>query len=161
MPIKKRMWKNFCEVVGEVDRCVNAFEEDEVALRPIIQRKVLNVNMMCMCSRFLCISHCSTAIVVFISHCSHFLRYIKISENTTNKEAHPANIAGCHEFCLSGRQCNSRLELSFVSNGVAGKLDTDTTERTTCFDTSGPIRIAKCHCSLSIMGRAVIEQEVM
>ncbi len=157
----KSMRENFGEVIRGIDGCVDPFKNNEVAFHPITQRKILNVNMMCAWGRLLCDAHCRTIVIDFVSHRSCLLWYIQIPENTTNKEAHPTDIAGCHKFCLSGGQCHSGLEFCFVGNGAAGKLNAHTAEGTTCFYTGGPIRVTICHSDVSVVLGATVKEKIV
>ena len=85
MSMKESAREDFCEVVRCVDGSVNSFENDEVTLHPVTQRKILNVNVMCAWSRFLGVAHRSTTIIVLVSHRSRLLWDIEISKDTANK----------------------------------------------------------------------------
>ncbi len=77
--------EDFCEVVRCVDGSVNSFEDDEVPLHPVTQRKILNVNVTRAWSRFLGVAHQSTTIIVLVSHCNRLLWDIEIPKDTANK----------------------------------------------------------------------------
>ncbi len=83
--MKESAREDFCEVVRCVDGSVNSFEDDEVALHPVTQRKILNVNVTHAWSRFLGIAHRSTTIIVLVSHRSRLLWDTEIPKDTANK----------------------------------------------------------------------------
>jgi hypothetical protein len=161
MTMEESTWESFGEVIRGIDGRVHPFENNEVTFHPTTQRKILNVNMTCAWGRLLGFAHCSTTVIVFVSHRSCLLWSIQIPENTTNKEAHLTNIAGRHKFCLSGGQCHSGLEFCFLGKGAAGELNTHTAEGTTCFYTGGPIQVTICHSNVSIVLGATVKEKIV
>ena len=83
MPMKKGSRQDFGEVVRNVNRCVDAVQEDEVAFDPVAESEVFDIYVTCPWCWFLCVSHCGAAVVIFIRYCGSFLRYIEVPKNAS------------------------------------------------------------------------------
>jgi hypothetical protein len=83
VPMKKYSRQDFGEVVRKINQGVDAVQEDEVAFDPVAESEVFDINVSCPRCWFLCISHCGSAVVVFIRDGGGFLRYIKVPKNAT------------------------------------------------------------------------------
>ena len=75
--------QDFGEVVSNVDRCVDLFEEEQVAFHPVPQRKVFDVNTMSVGCSFLGVSHRGTSVIVFVGDSGSFVWYGQVPQNTT------------------------------------------------------------------------------
>ena len=106
-----------------------SFKMDQVLFNPFTKCKVLDVNMACAASWLLRISHCSTAIIIFICYCGCFLWDVYVPKDTANKEAHSTYITGGHEFCFSGGEGNCGLKFRYRLSPPDRKIQTPVNER--------------------------------
>ena len=78
MPVKKGLGECFGKVIRSIDRCIHPFEMDKVTFDPFTECKVFNINVSSAIRWFLCIPHCSTAVIILVRYRSCFLWYIQI-----------------------------------------------------------------------------------
>jgi hypothetical protein len=131
--------EGFGEVVGHVDGGVNPIEEDEVLFNPFTQGEVFYVNVLGPRGWFLSVSHGGTSIIIFVENGGGFLGNVEIPKYAPDKKYHLTRVVGCHKFCLSRGTGDRRLEFAFICNRAASEAKAYATERTTCFDTCGPV----------------------
>ena len=83
VPMKKCSRQDFGEVVRNVNQCVDAVQEDEVAFDPVAESEVFDIYVTCPWCWFLCVAHCGAAVVILIRDCGSFLRYIEVPKNAS------------------------------------------------------------------------------
>ncbi len=83
--MKKYSGQDFREVVRKINRCIDSVEKDQVALDPVTQCEVFDVDMSRSRGRFLSIPHSGAAVVVFVSNSSCLLRNVEVPEDATNE----------------------------------------------------------------------------
>ncbi len=84
--MKENTTESFCEMVGEVNRCVDMFQSEEVTFDPFAQSKVFDINVTSAGCWFLGITHCGTAVVVLVCYGCSFLGNVQIPEDTADEE---------------------------------------------------------------------------
>ncbi len=81
-----RVWgTGLCQVIGHVNRSIDAIKKEEVALDPFTESKIFDIDMARSRRGFLHISHCGAAVIIFIEECRCFLWDVKIPEYAPNK----------------------------------------------------------------------------
>jgi hypothetical protein len=89
-------------MVCNIDGCINLFQEDKILFHPFAKSKILDVNVSSPTSWFLRVGHSRASGIVFICDGGRFLWNFEVPQNATDKEAHSADICGCHELSLGG-----------------------------------------------------------
>ena len=84
--MKENTTESFCEMVGEVNRCVDTFQSEEVTFDPFAQSKVFDIDVTRARCWFLGITHCGTAVVVLVCYGCSFLGNVQIPEDTADEE---------------------------------------------------------------------------
>jgi hypothetical protein len=87
-------------MVHNIHGCINPFQEDKILFHPLAKSKMLDVNVSSLTSRFLRVGHSRASIIVFVCDGGSFLWNVEVPQNATDKEAHSADVRGCHELSL-------------------------------------------------------------
>ena len=128
-------------MVGHVDRCVNTFEDHEIAFDPFTEGEVFNIYVTGSGGGFLCIAHRCAAIVVFEEDRSRFLWHVEIPEDASDEKDHFSSVVCRHKFSLSGRSRDRGEEFALVGDGSAGESNASASKGATGFHTCGPVGV--------------------
>lgn len=104
-------------------------QANELVFVPLLNGKVLDVDMACWQGRLIVVDNTNSSLVVV--HVQHLLRFrflvAKVRQYHPDTEYHLCRKKNSKEFSFSTGGSNGRLELAFASNGSGTQIDIKTT----------------------------------
>ena len=137
MVSKKSPAKCFGGMVGNVDKARDVMHDDDSMMLPLLNGKMLNVNMPGAGSGFALIDHGNGGDVVLVEQCWSFLGNTEFMKDGTKVFGNLGSMHSSNELSLGGTCSNSGLKFGLVGNGTTSKTEYNTSERALCVSVSG------------------------
>ena len=123
-------------MVCNIDDARDVMHDNETALLPLVDGKVLDDDVMRVGSRTVLIDHRDCGDVIFIKQCGTLLGNAELIENRMKVLGDLGSMHSSNELGFSGTRSNGSLELGLVGNSSTGKVEHDTSKRAPCVSIS-------------------------
>jgi len=118
--------KGFCQVIGGVDHIRDELHNNGPGFFPVLDGKVLDVNVMGALSRDASVDHIDGQLVVAEQDSGSGRRETQIGHDGLNIASMLCSSDGSKEFCFSRASCSDRLCLASVGDGVTAEKESVT-----------------------------------
>ena len=107
------------EIIGRVDDARDVFQDDVLGILPILDGKVLNINVAGALSRNTSVDHLDSRLVVFVDRSRVMLGKTQLFQNSTEVFGMLRSKNSSKELSFSRAGCSDGLRLGTVRDGAA------------------------------------------
>jgi hypothetical protein len=111
--------------------------DDDSTFLPLLNRKMLDIDMSQVGSRFAFIDHGNCGDVIFVEWCWVILGYSKLKQNGTKMLGNLGSMNGSNELSFGRTRGNSSLQLGLIRNGTTCKAKDKARDRSSSCNISG------------------------